>query len=197
MGCLQETVERDQIESVEPVLLGWTKEVEQEFLSYEVTYSNSWGYAKSYEAGRGMVTHYKARDGPAIRMTRRNGRGTVYFNCFDPNKFIRAFDGQAPPAQAPPQLTPMHGQQAMPTQPPPPQMAVHRNVVCDGDCGANPITGNRYTCAECSVGSFDLCEGCWRKGIHGFHCFSFIPRPGAQATVLPAMDTTQSTEYDV
>ncbi|KAG7396483.1 hypothetical protein PHYBOEH_002190 [Phytophthora boehmeriae] len=42
---------------------------------------------------------------------------------------------------------------------------VHENALCDG-CGMSPIIGRRWNCNTCE--NYELCDGCYSTGVHGF-----------------------------
>ena len=52
--------------------------------------------------------------------------------------------------------------------------AVHEGVGCDG-CFDLPIKGPRYNCMVCK--DYDLCEKCYKKGIHDSHPVQKLSKP--------------------
>lgn len=57
---------------------------------------------------------------------------------------------------------------------------VHENAFCDG-CGMSPIIGGKWKCNTCD--SFELCDGCYAAGIHGFEVSNELCRHVEQLAV--------------
>ncbi|CEG50415.1 kinesin family member 3 [Plasmopara halstedii] len=57
---------------------------------------------------------------------------------------------------------------------------VHENAFCDG-CGMSPIVGGKWKCNTCD--NFELCDGCYAAGIHGFEVSNELCRRVEQLAV--------------
>jgi cell division protein FtsB len=57
---------------------------------------------------------------------------------------------------------------------------VHENALCDG-CGMSPIVGGKWKCNTCD--NFELCDGCYAAGIHGFEVSNDLCRRVEQLAV--------------
>ncbi|KAG2525738.1 hypothetical protein BBI17_000463 [Phytophthora kernoviae] len=57
---------------------------------------------------------------------------------------------------------------------------VHENALCDG-CGTSPIVGGKWNCNTCE--NYDLCDGCYAAGVHGFEVSNEMCRRVEQLAV--------------
>ncbi|KAG6976613.1 hypothetical protein JG688_00001197 [Phytophthora aleatoria] len=57
---------------------------------------------------------------------------------------------------------------------------VHENALCDG-CGMSPIVGGKWKCNTCD--NYELCDGCYAAGIHGFEVSNELCRRVEQLAV--------------
>ncbi|EEY57642.1 kinesin heavy chain, putative [Phytophthora infestans T30-4] len=57
---------------------------------------------------------------------------------------------------------------------------VHENALCDG-CGMSPIVGGKWKCNTCD--NYELCDGCYAAGIHGFEVNNELCRRVEQLAV--------------